>query len=74
MPDIIEEIMTQTEIIKAFDILPKGQKLIVARKIQLRMADDLFAEIDIELPDIQVSTSDIQKEIKAYRHAKKKKN
>ena len=61
--------MTQTEVIKSFDTLSKEQKLIVARKIQLRMVDDLFEELNAELPDIQISTEDIQKEIKAYRNA-----
>ena len=66
--------MTQTELIRAFDTLPKGQKLVVARKIQLRVADDLFEELDSELPDTEISTEEIQKEIKAYRNAKTKKN
>lgn len=66
--------MTQTDLIKAFDTLPRGQKLIVARKIQLRVADDLFEELDAELPDVQMSSDEIQKEIKAYRNAQKKKN
>ena len=66
--------MTQTDVIKAFDTLPRGQKLIVARKIQLRVADDLFEELDAELPDVQMSSDEIQKEIKAYRNAEKKKN
>ena len=66
--------MTQTELIKAFDTFPKGQKLIVARKIQLRVADDLLEELDTDLPDSQISTEDIQKEINAYRNARKKKD
>ena len=66
--------MTQTELMKAFDTLPKGQKLIVARKIQLRVADDLLEELDTDLPDSQISTEDIQKEINAYRNARKKKD
>ncbi|WP_161597053.1 hypothetical protein [Dyadobacter flavalbus] len=64
--------MTQTEVIEAFDTLPKGQQLIVAREIQLRVADDLFEELDQELPDSDISIEDIQKEITAYRNARKK--
>lgn len=66
--------MTQTEVIKAFDTLPKEQKLIVAKEIQMRVADDLFEKLDQELPDAAVSVEDIQKEILAYRNARKKKS
>ncbi|MBO0953185.1 hypothetical protein [Fibrella forsythiae] len=66
--------MTQTEVIRAFEALPLGERLIVARTIQLKMADQLFEELDGALPDAELSTQDIQKEIKAYRHAQKKKN
>lgn len=64
--------ITQSEVIKAFDTLPKGQKLSVAREIQRRVADELFEELDAELPDIDISTADIQAEIKAHRDARKK--
>ena len=66
--------MTQTEVIKAFDTLPKEQKLIVAKEIQMRVADDLFEKLDQELPDAAVPVEDIQKEILAYRNARKKKS
>ncbi|GAB2801960.1 hypothetical protein GCM10027275_55180 [Rhabdobacter roseus] len=66
--------MTQREVLNAFEALPAGERLIVAKKIQLKMADVLFEELDAELPDVTLSVEEIQKEIKAYRNAKKKKN
>lgn len=66
--------MSQREVIQAFNSLPPKQRLAIAKKIQLQMADELFEDLDAELPDVQLSTQDIQKEIKAYRNAQKKKN
>ena len=39
----------------------------VAKKIQTKMSDELFADIDMELPDIDISESEIMQEVKAVR-------
>ncbi len=65
--------MTQIEFIKTFEAFPAKTRLAIARKIQARMSDELFAELDAELPDISVTTDEIQQEIKAYRREQKKK-
>ena len=39
----------------------------VAKKIQTTMSDELFADLDMELPDIDMSESEIMKEVKAIR-------
>lgn len=49
--------------------MPKKDKLVIAKKIQLQVADDLFEELDAEMPDVEMSSEEIQKEINAYRHA-----
>ena len=41
----------------------------VAKKIQTKMSDELFADIDMELPDIDMSESEIMQEVKAVRNA-----
>ncbi|WP_028523387.1 hypothetical protein [Runella limosa] len=66
--------MTQVEFIKNFNAFPAKDRLVLAKKIQLQMADELFEELDAELPDVEISTAEIQKEIKAFRNAQKKKN
>ncbi|MCP1385847.1 MULTISPECIES: hypothetical protein [Runella] len=66
--------MTQTEFIRTFNAFPTKDRLAIAKKIQLQMADELFDELDAELPDVEISMSEIQKEIKAFRNAQKKKN
>lgn len=38
------------------------------------MADELFEELDSQLPDIDMTAEDIQKEVKAFRNTKKKKS
>lgn len=60
--------MTQYEIIEGFETLSKEEKLIVARKIQIQMADELFEELDALLPDVPISEDEIQQEIDAYRN------
>jgi hypothetical protein len=37
----------------------------VAKKIQTKMSDELFADLDMELPDIDMSQSEIMKEVNA---------
>jgi hypothetical protein len=66
--------MTQMEVIKAFESLPMRDRLAVAKKIQLNVADQLFKKLDAELPDLQMSTEEIQEEINAYRREKKQKD
>ncbi|WP_041257302.1 hypothetical protein [Fibrella aestuarina] len=64
--------MTRTEFIKAFDAFPKREQVLIAKKIQAKMADELFEELDRELPDVAISMTDIASEVKAHRHALKK--
>lgn len=64
--------MSQREVIQAFNTLPPKQRFAIAKKLQLQMADELFEDLDAELPDVQLSTQEIQKEIKVYRNAKEK--
>jgi hypothetical protein len=65
--------MTQTEFIKTFEAFPARARLAIAKKIQDRMIDQLFEELDAELPDVEMSTQEIQDEINAYRNEKKQK-
>jgi hypothetical protein len=65
--------MTPTEFIKTFEAFPAKAQLIIAKKIQDRMIDQLFEELDAELPDVEISTQEIQDEINAYRNEKKQK-
>ena len=64
--------MSQREVILAFNSLPPKQKLAIAKKIQLQMADELFEDLDTQLPNVSMSTQEIQQEIIAYRNAQKK--
>jgi hypothetical protein len=57
--------MTQIEVLKGFESLSPKQRLMVAKKIQTKMSDELFADLDMELPDIDMSESEIMKEVKA---------
>ena len=59
--------MIQIEVLKGFESLNPKQRLMVAKKIQTKMSDELFADIDMELPDIDMSESEIMKEAKAVR-------
>ncbi len=59
--------MTQIEVLKGFESLSPKQRLMVAKKIQTTMSDELFADLDMELPDIDMSESEIMKEVKAVR-------
>ncbi|WP_439559004.1 hypothetical protein [Dyadobacter sp.] len=65
--------MTQTEFIKTFETFPAKARLAIAKKIQDRMIDQLFEELDAALPDVEISTQEIQDEINAYRNEKKQK-
>ncbi len=59
--------MTQIEVLNGFESLSPKQRLMVAKKIQTKMSDELFADLDMELPDIDMSESKIMKEVKAVR-------
>jgi hypothetical protein len=59
--------MTQIEVLKGFESLSPKQRLVVAKKIQNKISDELFADLDMELPDIDMSESEIMKEVKAIR-------
>ena len=59
--------MTQIEVLKGFESLSQKQRLMVAKKIQTKMSDELFADLYMELPDIDMSESEIMKEVKAVR-------
>ena len=59
--------MAQIEVLKGFESLSPKQRLMVAKKIQTKMSDELFADINMELPDIDMSESEIMKEVKAVR-------
>lgn len=61
--------MTQIEVLKGFESLSLKQRLMVAKKIQTKMSDELFADIDMELPDLDMSESEIMQEVKAVRNA-----
>jgi len=65
------KVMTQVEFIQTFNAFSAKERLAIAKKIQLQMADELFEELDADLPDLDISTAEIQKEIKAFRNAKK---
>ena len=61
--------MTQIEVLKGFESLSPKQRLMVAKKIQTKMSDELFADIDMELPDIDMSEGEIMQEVKTVRNA-----
>ena len=65
--------MTQVEFINTFSTFPMKDRVAIAKKIQLQVADELFNELNLELPDVEISTAEIQKEIRAFRNAQKKK-
>ena len=65
--------MTQTEFIKTFESFSAKDRRAIARKLQVRLLDDLFEELDAEMPDVEMSTEEIQAEINAYRSEKKQK-
>ncbi|MDZ7900338.1 MAG: hypothetical protein U5N85_20220 [Arcicella sp.] len=64
--------MTQIEILKNFESLSPKQRLMVAKKIQIKMSDELFADFNMELPDIDMSESEIMQEVKAVREHTKR--
>jgi FixJ family two-component response regulator len=65
---------TQSEILEAFEALPPKQRLFIAKKIQEKMSDKLFEDLDISLPNVELSESEIMTEIKAVRYGNGKEN
>ncbi len=65
-------LMTQTDFIKTFESFSPKDRRTIARKIQVRLLDDLFEELDAEMPDIDMSAEEIQEEIRAYRNENRK--
>ena len=59
--------MTQIEVLEGFELLSSKQRLMVAKKIQTTMSDELFADLDIEIPDIDMAESEIMNEVKSVR-------
>ena len=66
--------MTQSEVFSGFISLPKKQRFDLAKKIQTKLADELFNDLNDELPNIEFSEEEIMKEVYAVRYAKPKKN
>lgn len=67
-------LMTQTDFIKTFESFSAKDRRAIARKIHVRVLDDLFEELDAEMPDVNLSTEEVQEEINAYRNEKKAQN
>ena len=65
--------MTRTEFINTFNSFPPKNKLLIVKQIQAQMSDTLFDEIDSELPDVEISMTEIINEVKAYRNARREK-
>ncbi|MGA0558874.1 hypothetical protein ACO2Q8_19615 [Larkinella sp. VNQ87] len=63
--------MTPTEFIRTFESFSAKDRLTIAKKLQVRVLDDLFEELDAEMPDVDISLEEIQSEINAYRHEQK---
>ena len=67
-------LMTQTDFIKTFESFSPKDRRTIAKKIQVRLLDDFFEELDAEMPDVEMSAEEIQEEINAYRNEKKAQN
>ena len=63
--------MTQVEFIKTFNRFPIKAKLSIAKKNQLQVIDEMFEDIDKKLPNVEMSSDEIQNEINAYRNEKR---
>lgn len=66
--------MTQTDFIKTFESFSPQARRAIAKKLHVRVLDDLFEELDAEMPDVEMSAQEIQEEINAYRNEKKAQN
>lgn len=65
--------MTQTEFIRTFESFAVKDRIAIARQLKSKVLDDLFEELDAQMPDIEMSISEIQEEIKADRNEQKQK-
>lgn len=65
--------MTQTEFIRTFESFAVKDRIAIARQLKSKVLDDLFEELDAQMPDIDMSISEIQEEIKADRNEQKQK-
>lgn len=65
--------MTQTDFIKTFESFAVKDRIAIARQLKSKVLDDLFEELDAQMPDIDMSISEIQEEIKADRNEQKQK-
>lgn len=65
--------MTQTDFIKTFESFAVKDRIAIARQLKSKVLDDLFEELDAQMPDIEMSISEIQEEIKADRNEQKQK-
>jgi len=65
--------MTQTDFIKAFESFTVKDRIAIARQLKSKVLDDLFEELDAQMPDIEMSISEIQAEIQADRDEQKQK-
>lgn len=65
--------MTQTDFIKTFEAFAVKDRIAIARQLKSKVLDDLFEELDAQMPDIEMSISEIQEEIKADRNEQKQK-
>jgi hypothetical protein len=66
--------MTPIELLKAFDQMPKNQQVSLAQQISDRVATELFEQLNLYLPDLEISEAEVMKEVKAVRYAKHPKN
>ncbi len=64
--------ITTTAFLKTFKSFEKKDQLLIARKINQELFDNLWKELDSELPNIAIPEIDILNEIKAERYGSKK--
>lgn len=60
----------KTEFFKMFRSIPKVQQIEIAKKINIDLFDELWASMDKELPNVELSEVDILNEVKAVRYGK----
>ena len=65
--------MTQIEFIRTFGTFAVKDRIAIARQLKSKVLDDLFEELDAQMPDIDMSISEIQAEIQADRNEQKQK-
>ncbi len=60
----------KTEFFRIFRSIPKVQQIEIAKKINIDLFDELWASMDKELPNVELSEVDILNEVKAVRYGK----